>query len=156
MFLQCKNARLPSRRSSRIGCALCLHPVCQQAGFGMGTKGRGGRPKLANKRDHQITVRLTQAQYHRLQTAAAGGSVAALVRNQLLGRSSEMTVQVPLLNRNAWIELSRTASNLNQMSYHLNTGARPEMARILPLLRQLQRDLEEVRAGLIGGDRGNR
>ncbi|WP_069301509.1 plasmid mobilization protein [Neptunicoccus sediminis] len=122
----------------------------------MGTKGKGGRPRVRNKRDHQITVRLTEREYRKLQKAASGSSVAALVRDRLLGLSKETTPQIPLVNRQAWIELSRTASNLNQMSYHLNTGTRPEVDRILPLLSLLQRNLEQVRAGLIGGIHGNR
>ncbi|WP_069298986.1 plasmid mobilization protein [Neptunicoccus sediminis] len=122
----------------------------------MGTKGKGGRPRVRNKRDQQITVRLTECEYRKLQQAASGSSVAALVRDRLLGLSMESVPQVPLVNRQAWIELSRTASNLNQMSYHLNTGGRPEVDRILPLLYLLQRDLEQVRAELIGGGHGHR
>ncbi|WP_069299362.1 plasmid mobilization protein [Neptunicoccus sediminis] len=122
----------------------------------MGTKGKGGRPRVRNKRDHQITVRLTEREYRKLQKAASGCSVAALVRDRLLGLRKETSPQVPLMNRQAWIDLSRTASNLNQMSYHLNTGGRPEVDRILPLLSLLQRDLEQVRARLIGGGHGHR
>ncbi|WP_069301761.1 plasmid mobilization protein [Neptunicoccus sediminis] len=122
----------------------------------MGTKGKGGRPRVKSKRDQQITARLTEREYRKLQKAASGSSVAALVRDRLLGLSKESVPQVPLVNRQAWIELSRTASNLNQMCYHLNTGGRPEDHRILPLLSLLQRDLEQVRARLIGGIHGNR
>nr|WP_325252376.1 hypothetical protein [Amylibacter sp.] len=122
----------------------------------MGTKGKGGRPAVKNKRDHQITVRLTEREYRKLQQAASGSSVAALVRDRLLGLNKETALQVPLVNRQAWIDLSRTASNLNQMSYHLNRGGCPEVDRILPLLSLLQRNLEQVRAGLIGGGHGHR
>ncbi|WP_157888372.1 plasmid mobilization protein [Neptunicoccus sediminis] len=122
----------------------------------MGTKGKGGRPRVKNKRDHQITVRLTGSEHRKLQQATSGRSIAALVRDRLLGLSKETGPQVPLVNRQAWIDLSRTASNLNQMCYRLNTGGRPEVDRILPLLSLLQRNLEQVRAGLIGGGHGHR
>ncbi|GGA04824.1 hypothetical protein GCM10011498_00140 [Amylibacter cionae] len=67
----------------------------------MGTKGKGGRRRVRNKRDQQITVRLTDREYRKLQQAASGSSVAALVRNRLLGLSKGTAPQVPLVNRQA-------------------------------------------------------
>ena len=59
---------------------------------------------------------------------------------------SQVPPTIPTLNREAWLELSRAAANLNQLARHLNEGnegAQHETGRITSELR-------EFRAALLG------
>jgi tRNA U34 5-carboxymethylaminomethyl modifying GTPase MnmE/TrmE len=47
-------------------------------------------------------------------------SRAKFIRTRSLGDSLPQMAVVPELNRQAWVELSRAASNLNQIAHHLN------------------------------------
>ena len=52
----------------------------------------------------------------------------------------------PEVNRAAWLELSRSASNLNQLAHHLNSIGGAESADVPQIMAELAR----FRAALIG------
>lgn len=120
----------------------------------MGSK--GGRPRRAIKRDRQISVRLTEDQYAALLTRAGHGSVSAFVRTSMLEKARRSSVPVPAINRTAWAEFSRTASNLSQLTHHANCGRFAHSGKLARVLLNLHEDLERLRLSLIGGRDGHR
>ena len=52
---------------------------------------------------------------------------------------------IPEVNRQAWVELSRSASNLNQIAKKLNEGDQAD-------IEQIRKELAAFRAALIGTD----
>ena len=114
-------------------------------------KGKGGRPKSKNPRTTFIQVRLTPEEKDRLHDIAGPKGAAELMRSLALGKSPKIPRPVPELNREAWVELSRLASNLNQLAYHANsTGElKPDLHDALLDTRS---QLALVRALLMGRD----
>ena len=64
-----------------------------------------------SEEDHRVIKRLA---------TAAELSVSEFLRRAGLG--ARITWPVPPLNQQAWTELARTASNINQLAHHLNEG----------------------------------
>lgn len=100
------------------------------------------------KRTHTISVRVHAGEYATLDArrAAAGiKEMGAYVRGAVLAQRPPQAV-VPAVNREAWVALARTASNLNQLTAHLNAGHLPGAPHPVSLHTLLVALTEEVRA----------
>lgn len=114
-------------------------------------RGRGRKPTpQAKKRQHAVTCRLTDAElehvdHHRGRSDTHKG----LTRGEWirLAALSAPPRIVPELNREAWLELSRVGSNLNQIARVLNTDPVIDPSTV----EALARSLREFRLALIGG-----
>lgn len=91
-------------------------------------------------RDHVLKVRLNFLELEILDTIKGRHSRAEAVRFLI---TSEVPVEVPILNREAWRELSKSAANLNQISHRLNSGELPE-------IEVIRAELDAFRARLLG------
>jgi hypothetical protein len=111
---------------------------------------RGPDPKpREEQRLHPVSCRLTDAELALLDERRGKISRGEWLRRAALAQPPRI---VPEINKQAWSELSRTASNLNQMTRALNEGGwKPadelEAKRALQLLWG---QLKTVRAQLIG------
>lgn len=77
-------------------------------------RGRGRKPVPDDvKRKHGVTCRLTDAELAHVDRLRGNMTAGEWVRTAALGRPPRI---VPELNRQAWLELSRAASNLNQLA----------------------------------------
>ncbi len=92
-------------------------------------------------RSKRLSVYVTDAELAELEQRAArlGIQASAYLREAGLRRLAK---PIPELNREAWAQLARSASNLNQVAYRLNLG------EVLDL-GEVRRMLEEFRNGLI-------
>jgi hypothetical protein len=90
------------------------------------------------KRTHTVSTRLNQEELSWLDEAR---SKVKMKRGEFLRSASlyKLPPTVPEINRQAWAELARYGSNLNQISRRLNEGD--------PLLRNLQ-ELKDLVANL--------
>jgi hypothetical protein len=112
-------------------------------------KGTGGRPKSDNPRTTYISVRVTPEEKAAIQAMAGDGSAGEMLRSMALGRKAKLPRAVPELNREAWAELSRTASNLNQLAHHANATGEIQSA-LDDAIHETRRQLADVRGLLMG------
>ena len=111
---------------------------------------RGPEPKpREEQRLHSVSCRLTDAEFALLDERRGKVSRGEWLRRAALAQPPRI---VPTLNKEAWSELSRTASNLNQLTKALNEGRwQPgDKAAAEKALRMLWDQLKAVRAHLIG------
>lgn len=111
------------------------------------SRSRAPHPPMA-KRTHTISVRVHAGEYATLDArrdAAGVKEMGAYVRQAVLAQRPPQAV-VPAVNREAWVALARTASNLNQLAAHLNAGHLPGASNPLYLNALLVTLTEEVRA----------
>lgn len=120
----------------------------------MTKKNRGGRPKAANPRTSQIMVRVTPYERERIRQIAGDRGAAELMRSLVLNRKPRLPLSVPELNQSAWIELSRVASNLNQLAHHANTGGVVADDAMMESLARTLDELARVRKLLISPGEG--
>lgn len=110
---------------------------------------RVGRPVLApeRKRTATIGVRVSATERAALESKAAqvGVPPAALLR---LAALAVVPRAVPAVNREQWVELARTASNLNQLTRALQGGAPVSISA--ELLERLRVELHATRCALLG------
>lgn len=119
-----------------------------------------GSAEVASRSRYQ-TVRVTEAEARELveHARSAGLSVSQLLRHRALGQRAPVAA-APALNREAYAELARTASNLNQLAHHLNQVQVSGQAQVIDLaaVRALiQKAIDEVaklRTELVGAARG--
>lgn len=94
------------------------------------------------RRDHCVSVRLNLDELSRLDEQRA---LVGMQRGEYLRAASlhQLPPTIPAINREAWVELSRAASNLNQLAKAHNEGdaLNPE---------HLRQGLAGFRAALIG------
>lgn len=113
-----------------------------------GSLRKRGRKRVpeSQQRRHPVTCRLTDAE--RDQVDASRGSVTRgeFIRRAALSAAPRV---VPEVNREAWVELARLSSNLNQLVRHLNQKA-PDGPRPPAKLKELQEAVVRLRADLIG------
>jgi hypothetical protein len=106
-------------------------------------------------RTHTISVRVNAAEYAALaarRDAAGIKEMGAYLRQAVLAHQPPRAV-VPALNREAWRELARTASNLNQLTAHLNAGNLrdpPGAAPLRDVLTTLTAEVRLLRLALLG------
>jgi len=110
---------------------------------------RHGPQPLADdlKRAHCVSVRLHAGELAWLdeQRAAVRMGRGEYLRSAALGKLPPQPA--PALNRAAWLELARSAANLNQIAHHLNSlGAIESSAEAVEIAAALAR----FRAALIG------
>lgn len=114
---------------------------------------RGPDPKPPEElRTNRISLRLTDNELASIQDRAGTTNpkqVANFIRKVSLGK--RLPSRIPELNREAWVSLSRSASNLNQIAKAINSEEHVDVALI-------ERQLAEFRLALIGaketGDEG--
>lgn len=77
-------------------------------------RGRGRKPVPdESKRKHPVTCRLTDAELAHVDRLRGSMTAGEWIRTAALGRPPMI---IPELNREAWLALSRAASNLNQLA----------------------------------------
>jgi len=107
------------------------------------------------KRTHTISVRVHAGEYATLDArrdAAGVKEMGAYVRAAMLAQRPPQAV-VPAVNREAWMALARTASNLNQLTAHLNAGhfpSAPHLVSLHALLVTLTEEVRTLRLALLG------
>ncbi len=103
---------------------------------------RGPKPKAPDEaRAHHVGVYLTDAEHKRLTEEAKAVKLrrGAVLRQAWLGQPAR---PIPELNREAWTELSRAASNLNQIAKALHEE--------VPDIENVRQSLDAFRRSLIG------
>jgi len=111
------------------------------------SRSRAPHPPML-KRIYTISVRVHAGEYATLDArrdAAGIKEMGAYVRQAVLAQRPPPAV-VPAVNREAWVALARTASNLNQLAAHLNAGHLPGAPHPMCLSDLLVTLTEEVRA----------
>lgn len=112
----------------------------------------GPKPRpSAELRTVDIRCRMTEAEAEQVRAAAeaSGLRLADYTREVLLRGGPKV---IPEINRQAWAEFARTASNLNQTMHAINSGQMT--ADVDDLARQVadvRETLDRVRLMLIGG-----
>ncbi len=107
------------------------------------------------KRTHTISVRVNAGEYATLDArrdAAGMREMGAYVRQAVLAQHPPYAV-VPAANRETWVALARTASNLNQLMAHLNAGhlpGTPDPRSLHALLMTLDEEVRTLRLALLG------
>lgn len=93
------------------------------------------------KRDHCVSVRMNSGELAKLDIDRGKTPRGEWLR--LAWECALPPAPAPELNREAWVELSRAASNLNQLAKRLNEGGEADAQEILA-------ELAAFRASLIG------
>lgn len=103
-------------------------------------KRRHSDPALA--RTHTVSTRLNADELNRLDLMRGEFRRGEYLRAVFMNNEP---FQIPEVNRQSWVELARSASNLNQLAHHLNTNglSSDDVAEV----RQL---LADFRANLLG------
>ena len=109
---------------------------------------RGHALPEAERRRHAVMMRVNDAELAEIDTRRGDYDRGEFLRMSLFGQKAARprpTTVIPELNQTAWLELSRSASNLNQFARHLNeTGIQSgDLPQIIVMLT-------EFRAALIG------
>ena len=91
-------------------------------------------------RDHCVSVRLNSQ-----ELAALDECRKRMRRGEALRALAfyEMPRPIPQINSEVWTELSKSASNLNQLAHHLNSGGDVQ-------INEVRRALDDFRSRLIG------
>ncbi len=139
-------------------------PRCARALGGLGFLARGAcRPldpgvkrgaPVRQRRDLEVKFHVDDAEYAALRerwVASGLDSIAAYVRQTALGRPpAEPARHVPAINQEQYAALARAAGNLNQLARHANQGAILTDRDMIPVLRQIYEDVQQVRRLLLG------
>lgn len=101
-------------------------------------RGRGRKPvPLAEKQQHQVNSRLTDAELAYVDAHRGGVTRGEWLRRAAFGKPP---TTIPEINREAWTQLSRAASNLNQLARLSHTFTDVHVVE----------ELKRFRAALIG------
>ena len=109
---------------------------------------RGHALPKEERRRHAVMMRVNDIELAEIDTRRGDYDRGEFLRMSLFGmkqaRPRPMTI-IPALNQTAWLELSRSASNLNQVARHLNESGiqSGDLPQIIVMLT-------EFRAALIG------
>jgi hypothetical protein len=99
----------------------------------------------ADKRGHCVSVRLNIAELARLDAQRGPHQRGEWLRMAALDKLPP--APPPPINRDAWAQLARSASNLNQLAHHLNsTGLIADAADA----QRIRAVLDDFRRALIG------
>jgi hypothetical protein len=115
---------------------------------------RGPKPRPAEElRLHSVSCRLTDAELALLDERRGQVSRGEWLRRAALSRPPRV---VPTVNTEAWAELARVGSNINQMTRALNEGrwTTADVDSTRTALSQLWKKLQKVRDQLIGQGEG--
>ena len=103
---------------------------------------RGPKPKPAAKQQTvQVMVRLTEDEANALDDKRGKVPRGTFIRNAYLNSGS---LSVPEINRDAYVELSRSASNLNQIARQLNDSGKLYIDELKEELRAFRLSLRGV------------
>lgn len=119
---------------------------------GIRKRRHGPKPKpLHEQRRHAVSCRLTDAESELLDARRGNVSRGEYLRLAALKAPPRV---VPEINKVAWSDLSRAASNLNQLTRAINEKKWPleNAPSAEQTLTYLRASLNEVRAKLIGTD----
>lgn len=108
-------------------------------------------PRLA--RPYELRVHLTAEEHATLRRRAAtvgSPSLAGYVRAAALGQPVPVAAAIPPANVAQYATLGHAAANLNQVARHLNQGTILTDRDLMPVLRQLYEDVQQVRRLLLG------
>ena len=109
---------------------------------------RGHALPEAERRRHAVMMRVNDAELAEIDARRGDYDRGEFLRMSLFGMKQARprpTIIIPALNQTAWLVLSRSASNLNQLSRHLN-----EAGLQVADLPQIIIMLTQFRAALIG------
>lgn len=104
------------------------------------SKRRGPEP-LSDPRNHCVSTRLNDSELTQLDSQRGSMARGEYLRCAAL---DELPPTIPEINREAWAELSRAASNLNQIAKAYNIDTRHSD------WESVTKTLKEFRAALIG------
>lgn len=113
----------------------------------MSAKNQTQKQKPEELRTHCVSVRITTSELEKLDSMRGGISRGSFFRDIFLGR--KIPAQVPKINRQAYIETARWASNLNQIARFLNAHGDEIPAEGV---REIYAYLKNFRMRLIGLD----
>ena len=108
-------------------------------------KGKHMNDTVSKQRTYCVSVRFSAQEKEELDAARGRTAAGRFLREAFLQRK---TIVVPECNRKAWSELSRSASNLNQIAHHLNLSGMA--AHELRLIADIRAELSRFRASLVG------
>lgn len=109
----------------------------------------GPTPKSASdRRWHSVSCRLTDEELAILDARRGKVRRGEWLRLSALSKPPRV---VPELNRAAWVDLARSASNLNQITHAMNSGSLPSSGDLASVLADLRHDLDALRLAMIGG-----
>lgn len=107
----------------------------------VGWRPRRGRKPLPpdERREHTVSVRLNADELAKLDRRRGKRTRGDTLRSLALGRAEP--AQVPELNARVYLELARSASNLNQIAARFGLGRPVELDEISKTLAQFRRAL---------------
>jgi hypothetical protein len=94
----------------------------------------------SEKRTYCVSCRMNSAELAVLDKFRGGNQRGEALRMLSL---SQLPSPIPELNASAWTELSKSASNLNQIARRMNVGESLE-------IEEIRAELERFRAALLG------
>jgi hypothetical protein len=115
---------------------------------------RRGRPRVSDVDRRRIKVsinlNLAEAEQLSLKSEEAGMECASYIRVAALGNG---ITAVPAINRDAYINLSKLASNLNQLMRAINSGSAGIISgdQLGSAVAQLRSEVQALRSALLGG-----
>lgn len=112
---------------------------------------RGPKPLPARDlREHCVSVRLNESELLRLDALRGSLQRGAWLRLAALEKS-KVPLQIPEINRQAWVDLAKLSANLNQAQAAINGG----IQSVYPddLFTDLRESVRELRMSLIGLDK---
>ena len=121
----------------------------------------GRKPRVDGKKSSKVIgFKATPEEWRQLQEQAvsAGLSLSDLIRSQVLGSRVQTKPLIPAINREAYAELARTASNINQLTRHLNEGRITgrsivkDITAVEAMFREMDEKVEDLRRLIMAGD----
>lgn len=109
---------------------------------------RRGQRDVLDPRRHCVSVRLSEAELARLDAKRGRWARGEWLRMAFLDK---LNPQLPNLNAQAYSELARSASNLNQIAKHLNESGGREVLEAE--IQKIIHALHDFRVSLIAADR---
>ncbi len=110
-------------------------------------------------RNIPITCKLSAADLAVIsrKATAAGKTHSTFLRDAALASHVQVSPAIPAINRDQWRELSKVASNLNQLTHlcHID-GIGSRAVGVLALLERLRPQLADIRADLLRQEKGGR
>lgn len=108
-------------------------------------KSRRGPVKIPDheRRTHTVSVRLNDAELNKLDSMRSKYQRGEFLRMSAIDK---IPPQVPAVNSAAWVELSRSSANLNQIAKYINEVD----PRGNEFMNRLRGELKEFRDRLIG------
>ena len=111
---------------------------------------RGPKPlRVQDLREHCVSVRLNESEIFRLDALRGTLQRGAWLRLAALEKS-KIPFQIPGLNRQAWIDLSKLSANLNQAQTAINSGVQSSYPE--ELFIELREAVRQLRQSLLGLD----